>query len=733
LQLILGNEIYEVKINNKNGFDGNTLTMVKRIDPPSGIIEDGHTQVADFNRDGYLDVFISNRTTGGGVGTVHGYVWDVHNNTVSSPFAIPTGSSGQGGKSIPLVADFNKDSIPDVLIQTQLNTNAPVFRAFRYNPSSKSFIWLWDFTPSEDSYSTSATLFDFNLDGNKEIVLQDQSYLRIVNAATGLELTKLSFGAGTVMQFPVVADPYGKIGDRSARIVSIGALNQSGGGLYQGSLNILKAEFGHWAYTRPVWNQIMYNSVNVNDDVSTVRYPVSPATFFPGIDRIIGTADDVQPFNAFLKQMETLNVDGEPLWLAADVTPVDSLSYSAYVDSTVNITLGITNIGDAGIGPKVYVSLYRNSITAVNTLGTDSFDISIQPGDTAIVSISYTDASALAAPYVIVARVNDKYPEFTYWPECDSLNNVINLGLMTKASTLNTVQHNGRYSNPVSVLANEYITYAIRAVNAGGAGVVSITDTLPAYMNYEIGSAVPTELSWTTAGTPPRTTLLWSATVPAGGFMDVSFDAVPVAGACASQPLFLNQAWVLTPDNRLTPTNYTYHQGAGVAAVTFSASLGGSIFGAAVQVVDYRSTARPGVIVAPDSGYVFAGWQHDAYTSLRGDTIPAASGIMQYDALTIHGNVELHAVFTPSETYIPKDNRELEESIELPDNIWSSKNTLYIRTQKSGGIARIYTPAGTLYDQRTVITEGITSIKLPQGVYVVTLNNGTGRKVVISE
>jgi hypothetical protein len=109
---------------------------------------------------------------------------------------------------------------------------------------------------------------------------------------------------------------------------------------------------------------------------------------------------------------------------------------------------------------------------------------------------------------------------------------------------------------------------------------------------------------------------------------------------------------------------------------------------------------------------------------------------MHYDALTIYGNVELRAVFEPDD--LRDDNegikREIEE-ITKPqqsgDKIWSSENMLYVRTNKPGSIVRIYRPDGALYEQHTVITEGTTSIQLPQGIYVVTLNNGTGQKVRI--
>ncbi|MDR1224705.1 MAG: hypothetical protein LBL07_17795 [Tannerella sp.] len=63
--------------------------------------------------------------------------------------------------------------------------------------------------------------------------------------------------------------------------------------------------------------------------------------------------------------------------------------------------------------------------------------------------------------------------------------------------------------------------------------------------------------------------------------------------------------------------------------------------------------------------------------------------------------------------------------------IWSSGNDLYIRTSKPGSIARIYTPKGILHKLQTALTTGETRIKLPQGIYIVTLNSSPGQKVMI--
>ncbi|MDR1224711.1 MAG: T9SS type A sorting domain-containing protein [Tannerella sp.] len=63
--------------------------------------------------------------------------------------------------------------------------------------------------------------------------------------------------------------------------------------------------------------------------------------------------------------------------------------------------------------------------------------------------------------------------------------------------------------------------------------------------------------------------------------------------------------------------------------------------------------------------------------------------------------------------------------------IWSSGNDLYIHTSKPGSIIRIYTPDGVLREQRTLLSAGMTKIRLNPGVYIVTLNNSAGQKIII--
>jgi uncharacterized repeat protein (TIGR02543 family)/uncharacterized repeat protein (TIGR01451 family) len=371
------------------------------------------------------------------------------------------------------------------------------------------------------------------------------------------------------------------------------------------------------------------------------------------------------------------------------------------------------------------------------------------------------------------------------------------------------VRNNGTYPNPVSALYSDTIEYRITAINVNlnPAGTLIIRDTLPAYLNYiddpESASDQPNFSHGKIPSAPIRDTLTWTfGNVPSLDTVRVSFKALLASGVSASQPMFVNRAWITAGDTIHLPTvNSTYHQGAGVSVVTFSApAKGGDILNATPQALDYRTAPRTGVLAVPDEGYTFTGWSHDTYTSLRGEHIAARTGIMHYDTLTIYGTVELRAVFAPEQyplryhlhggenaegnppaytvesdvitlgaphkandvftgwtgangndpqpsvtiphgstgerdyyaNYLYSGREAIEPQPSIPeDKIWSSGDELYIRTAKAGSIARIYTPDGVLREQRTLLSAGMTKIRLDPGVYIVTLNNSAGQKIII--
>ena len=307
----------------------------------------------------------------------------------------------------------------------------------------------------------------------------------------------------------------------------------------------------------------------------------------------------------------------------------------------------------------------------------------------------------------------------------------------------NTIAENGTYPNPVSVLGNEVVKYEIKTTNPTLDNVdIVIVDTLPAYLEYISGTASSTpsvsviEGSTPTPPYPERKVLRWRfQNIAPDASVTASFNAKPESGAVASQPLFINRAMVTMVkapgDSTHIQTNGTFHQGAGISIMTFSAGIGGEIFNANEQVLDYMSTPTAGIIIAPEEGYRFAGWSHRGYISLRGAEIKAQRGIMHYDTLTVYGNVELHAEFVPVEILMMEEIEEVQADISEEDKVWTVNDEMFITTTKAGSIVRIYTTEGILREQHTIIAAGTTSRKLSRGIYIVTINNATGHKVRI--
>ncbi|HCC52671.1 MAG TPA: hypothetical protein DEQ30_11980 [Porphyromonadaceae bacterium] len=821
LELVAGNKIYQVDID-RNTSVPKSLSLLSSVNPPSGCLNDGLTVVADFDNDGKTEVLVRRRDNNDNdTRPIHLYIWSPHTGTNTGEIlANTTGTHRFFG--VPFVGDIDGDKRPEIVTlgsNGMTNVTQSGFTAYRYNENTNALDVLWDMNHTDQSGATGMTLFDFNNDSISEIVYRDENNLRIINASgkshvTGNDTIQpyaiesfVSYSE-TSFEYPVVADIYG---NRSSAILVTSDLRGPRPNGFDGNAKIdiyTSDPSVPWAPARKVWNQYAYNAVNINEDLTIPRYPLNIATVFAGKDGMMGTTDDVRPYNNFLQQQTLINQNGVPIFPAPDAIPDQSISSGSLSGNSISITVGITNAGDAAIGAPVYVTIYKESVSDANKLATGSFNGFINPGETGYVTIQVPDITPHLPFIKVIARINDDGADFPYQPECDTYESVLEFInpalslLMKKDATLEGVPGNGAYPNPVSVLYGEKIKYEITAVNANYlSGNVIVRDTLPAYLNYVENSATPS-VTLDQTSNPEQDILIWTLSgLSSMASQTVSFEASPQEGASASQPMFINRAWITASDSlHIVTGNSTFHQGAGVGVVTFSAGSGGYIYNADPQAVDFRTTAQKGVIVVPEEGYAFTGWSHNDYTSLRGETVHAEEGIMYYDTLTIYGNVELTANFetekypvryrmngsinhagnppeytiesgtitleTPEKAddvftgwtgsngnepqmvvNIPKGStgervffanflhsgREdnLPEKESAKDQIWAAKDMLYIRTSTTGSIVRIYTTEGVLQEQRILISDGITGIKLLQGIYIVTLNNGTGHKVII--
>lgn len=413
LELILGNEIYSVQINNLNGQSSNSVSLVKRITPPAGVVDDGHTQVADFNMDGYLDVFVSNRYTEESNATVYGYVWDVHNDIVSTPFTISTSFSG---KSIPMLADIDNDDLIEVIIQSGVSNTDQKVQTYKYHPDSRTFSLMWGLDVKENSYSNSITSFDFNQDGLLELIICDEEKLRIVNGSGKSHITHndtipfyvmetFPYQEITIMQYPVIVDADD---DGHAEIVSVGS----------DKLNFIESDGGLWAPTRKVWNQYMYNVTNVNNDLTVTQYQFNNATPFTDPGEVVR-----RPYNNFLQQATTIDKYGRPFFAAADAS-IKDIKLDKFV-----LKVYYENNGDRTLEAPYYITAFVNDFGG-EVIATHTVTVSLRQGRSTMEFI-HLDKNTLCGNQDlrnIVVAVNGTGAGIAqygnYQSECDTDNNV---------------------------------------------------------------------------------------------------------------------------------------------------------------------------------------------------------------------------------------------------------------------------------------------------------------------
>ena len=373
LELLAGNQVYEVNITNRTGIVGNSISVVQTLplfkmeDGVTDAPADGFTTMADMDLDGFPDLVV--QTYDHASSTAWIYIWSPHKNQMLARKTIETPVRAMG---MPLIGDIDGDGRPEIVFMTvdypDSSSANPKLWAYKYD-GTDLLNQFWVLDHNDRSGFTGITLFDFNQDGISEIVFRDNEYMRIVNASgkshfTGndtisggnpvvYDLIKLECTSSTAGEYPVVAD----LGEGTRIITTV---RVTGGGH---RLRIFGQDEFPWAPARKVWNQYAYFATNVNEDLTIPQYQFNPATRFPGLDGILGNADDVRPYNALMQQQTTLSIGGTPLWLApsADITGTSEFNYDAATDS-MHITIHVYNRGDVPLQAPFFITAYHNGV-----------------------------------------------------------------------------------------------------------------------------------------------------------------------------------------------------------------------------------------------------------------------------------------------------------------------------------------------------------------------------------
>ncbi len=239
LELVAGNQIYSVHIDPANSAN-NQISV--EIELNEG---DGPTSIADFDKDGDLDVIVSGAAAA--PGQVYVYVWDGQTTGIiaTSP-SIST--SAEKSISLPNVADFDGDGLPEIGIASPNN-----YWVFEQNGTNLST--LWNISTTDNSGRTGSTVFDFNSDGEYEVVYRTQNNLVVIEGSTGVVLSQIPCTSGTGVEYPVTVDV--DLDGQTEVLCGCGT-----------ELRAYRSGVTPWVSARPVWNQLSYFNVNINDDLS---------------------------------------------------------------------------------------------------------------------------------------------------------------------------------------------------------------------------------------------------------------------------------------------------------------------------------------------------------------------------------------------------------------------------------------------------------------------------------
>ncbi len=238
LEIMSGSEVYSVTINGGTS----SMTLRNSITGFPALIN-----VADYDGDNSLDIILQ----GNPIKTYGLLAWNPRsgNQFASSGFAsLPPPDPGCFLSS----ADFDHDDTLEFLV-----TNRWWITLF---DSDFSTI-IWRRNKQDFSGCASSSLFDFNCDGELEVLVRDQATLKIFNGLTGQTYDSVGCLSGTASEYPLIAD----IDNNGSANILCGCAKGTGDYSY---ILSYKAPDDNWASSRSIWNQYMYHNTNINDDLS---------------------------------------------------------------------------------------------------------------------------------------------------------------------------------------------------------------------------------------------------------------------------------------------------------------------------------------------------------------------------------------------------------------------------------------------------------------------------------
>ena len=389
LELAAGYSIYKVKISNKNGRVGNTMTANNMMVDKE--YRDGLTSIADINLDGKLDVVVASARANN-AGLVYAYCLDKAGNPKLIAKSYPPSPYNYMG--IVSIGKISNSIYPS-LIFDRVN----ITYSYIYDGTTQLKL-QWSLPNQDESGSLGVSLFDFDGDGRQEMVLRDSANLKIIryNDTFPYIVEQIKCESATYDEYcPIIGiDNNGK-----SRICTVCGLDNT---VFFGQLTIFgPPDSLPWAPARPIWNQYAYNPLYINDDLTVPRVQKNQATYQNG------------RYNNFMAQQTLLDSAGNYKIAAASL--YGTIFCIRYDESTneyiVNFDVYNRSDASAKADSSLAVSFYNgNPETGGALLGIYYTQTKLLPGDSLIGLEIRLKAQNLRELYLVVNSTRNKSGTF---------------------------------------------------------------------------------------------------------------------------------------------------------------------------------------------------------------------------------------------------------------------------------------------------------------------------------
>jgi hypothetical protein len=536
MELVSGTKIYSIPtLTNRNPATPGALTLIPNGDMNAIGTDDAYVKlttdpveygvdthsscsVADIDKDGVVDIIIS-----GALNDVSGpttvFYWNYAKNRVTM-FSPPDATYPNGwpwGTGRVNIGDADGDGLPNL---TFISGNRLWCMKVDQTTGVLSNQWA-NFRTINDTRSgvLTVTIYDFDNDGDPEVVYRDSQQLAVIDGVGG---TTLEWSAvcqsHTYTEGPIIADVNGDGGTDICVACNTSNSFDIEDPIQQqalGQFRLYYSSGNEWLPTRKVWNQPGYFVVNINDDLTLP---------FPQLDQnlVFGTANcpnglpgPQMPMNVFLNQVPYLSANGCPVFPAPDLSyvgddpdsGVDTNGDGVYTPTVevippicgnlgIQVRFNIINDGDLPISGNIPVSFFKADPTLGTTTQADKLHSSTIALTNLAVDATYTTpwvtfngTGGTFRLYIVLNNSGATLPIVltgSSTTECRIDNNLYSLNITPDpfTTTVENVKDNFK-CNPAAPNTGEL---RVRVYKAG----VEVTDYTPyTYQWYTGGVASP--------------------------------------------------------------------------------------------------------------------------------------------------------------------------------------------------------------------------------------------------